>query len=126
MIQKRRRFLFFRKRLSHKIRPPASPIRGNKRCCKYKDYFWKLQIIHEKSRKNIIMGKQKRSACGTPKIFQHLLCQEEEGDWHVWTSCLALKNVESSLWLCYLLLCYFFPNFIVPKGKGEWEEGDSI
>ena len=32
-----------RKRLSHKIRPPALPRRTNKRCCKDMDYFRKKQ-----------------------------------------------------------------------------------
>ena len=32
-----------RKRLSHKIRPPALPLRANKRCCKDMDYFRKKQ-----------------------------------------------------------------------------------
>ena len=37
-----------RKRLSHKIRPPALPLRTNKRCRKDKKYFRKFQIIRQK------------------------------------------------------------------------------
>ncbi len=38
-----------RKRLSYIIRPPASPLRANKRCCKYTKKKRKMQILMGKT-----------------------------------------------------------------------------